>query len=112
MSSGTEIERLAVARARAPDIAIDGELQADSALVPRIAALKVKDTSDVTGQANVLVFPNLDAGNISYKLVQHLAGATALGPFLQGFAKPVSDLSRGATVDDIVDTVILTLAGK
>lgn len=103
-------EALALARAKAPALAIDGELQADAALVPEVAAKKVKDESRVAGQANVLVFPDLDSGNIGYKLTQWLGGASAIGPFLQGFAKPVSDLSRGASVDDIVRTCAVTLA--
>ena len=100
---------LAIARAREPGLAIDGEFQADSAVVPRVAAKKVKGESLVAGKANVIVFPDLNSGNIAYKLTQHLGGARAIGPFLQGFAKPITDLSRGATVDDIVSTVILTL---
>jgi phosphate acetyltransferase len=95
--------------ARAPGLAIDGELQADAALVESIARKKLKEPGSVAGRANVLVFPDLDAGNIAYKLTQHLARAQAIGPVLQGFAKPISDLSRGASVDDIVATAKLLL---
>lgn len=101
------IEAVKIAREINPLFDIDGELQADSALIPKVAQKKVKE-SKVAGYANVLIFPDLDAGNIAYKLVQYLANAKAYGPILQGFAKPINDMSRGASVEDLVGVTAIT----
>jgi phosphate acetyltransferase len=103
------IEATKLANEKRPDLNIDGELQLDAAIIPAIGDSKAPG-SKVAGKANVLVFPDLQSGNIGYKLVQRLAGADAYGPFLQGFAKPVSDLSRGCSIEDIVTTSAVTMA--
>ena len=98
-----------ILKSRNVDFIFDGELQADAAIVPSVTDSKAKD-SPVRGKVNTLVFPDLGAGNIAYKLVQRIGGAEAFGPFLQGFNKPISDLSRGASVDDIITTCAVTLS--
>ena len=97
-----------LAAARLPEGFVEGEMQADAAVSPAVARHKIKGESNVAGRANVLIFPDLNSGNIAYKAVQYLAGAEALGPILQGFARPVNDLSRGASVEDIVAITAIT----
>ena len=100
-------QALRLVKTERPDILIDGELQLDAAIVPAIGQKKSPD-SPVAGRANVLVFPDLDSGNIAYKLAEHLAGGHAYGPILQGFARPISDLSRGSSVDDVIGATLIT----
>ncbi|MEM2936102.1 MAG: phosphate acetyltransferase [Candidatus Bathyarchaeia archaeon] len=101
------IEATEIARKKAPDLLIDGEFQADAALIPTVAKRKVKGENPVAGRANVLIFPDLNAANIAYKLVQYMGKAEAYGPILQGFSRPISDLSRGASAQDIVGAIAI-----
>ena len=100
-------EAVKIAREKAPDLELDGEFQFDAAVAPEVSAIKAPD-SKVAGHANVFVFPNINAGNIGYKIAQRMGGWMAIGPVCQGFAKPLNDLSRGCNVDDIVATVAVT----
>ena len=101
------VEATKLLKEKAPELDCDGELQLDAAIIPEVAKLKAPD-SKVAGHANVLIFPDLDAGNIGYKLTQRFGHAEAYGPLLQGIAKPVNDLSRGCSVEDIVGVVAIT----
>ena len=101
------VSAVALVKEKAPEISVDGELQLDAAIIPSVAMLKAPG-SDVAGKANVLIFPDLQSGNIGYKLTQRFSGADAIGPICQGFAKPVNDLSRGCSSDDIVAVVAIT----
>ncbi len=105
------IQATEIARAKRPDLKIDGELQFDAAFLPSVGERKAKG-SQVAGRANVYIFPNLDAGNIAYKITERLGGATALGPIIQGLAKPMNDLSRGAKPSDIVDVACICALRK
>lgn len=101
------VEATAIAQKMAPQFKIDGEMQADAAIIPAIGQKKAPG-SEIAGQANVLVFPTLEVGNIAYKLVERMAGAQAVGPVLQGMAAPINDLSRGCSVDDIINMIAIT----
>ena len=101
------VEATALAKELDPALKIDGELQADAALVPSVG-MKKAPGSEIAGKANVLVFPNLEVGNIGYKLIQRLGEADAIGPILQGIARPVNDLSRGCSVDDVYKMIAIT----
>lgn len=104
------VKSIELARQKAPEFLIDGEMQADTALIPSVAQKKMNSENPVAGRANILIFPDLNAANIGAKLVQRLAGAASYGPVLQGFSRPVSDLSRGATVEDVIGASLMVAA--